>query len=369
MSTARPTHGLAVMKGGSSALVRHEVESRARVLESPAALVPPVRLDRPIRLGVINNPQSRYNMRPDRLASMCDRLERSGVPHREADTLEGIVAATQDLLRAGAELLVINGGDGTVHGVLTGLFRASWHRPAPLLAVLPGGTTNTTARNVGYAAMPGAALGELVAEAERGSLSGRIDRQPVMRVELGTDSEPLFAMFFGAGAVYHGIRFAKERVESRGLRGNLGAAIALAVFLGKIATGKGGTLFPPLQAGVLVDGEVQATERLLGILVSTMERQFLGLRPYWGEGPGPIRYSSLAYALRHLFRAAVPVMRGKPNRFVRPEFGYRSSNARRLELRLDSGFTLDGELFGPEEGARVVVDAEQSAFFLRREPG
>ena len=330
---------------------------------------PPMDLGRPIRIAVINNPGSGNNRRRNRLASILGALKQSGIPHAEADTLEGFVTVTQELLDDGVELVVINGGDGTVQGVLTGLFRATPRRHAPLVAVLPGGTTNTTARNVGYAARAEHALHELIAEAERGHLSGKVEERPVMCIERGRGSAPLYAMFFGAGAVYHGIRFCKDQVESRGMRGQLGAGVALAVFLSRIATGQGGTLFPPLRASVVVDGERHEAESLLGMIASTMERQFLGLRPYWGQEPRPIHYSSLGYSPRHLSRAAIPVMFGRPNRFGRPEFGYKSRNASHLELHLDSGFTLDGELFSPNAGTPLHLSAERKAFFLRREPG
>jgi hypothetical protein len=333
----------------------------------PRVLPPFIEPGRPVRIGVISNPQSGNNRRRGHLAAIRGILDRSGTEHAEAESPERISALARELTAAGAGLIVVNGGDGTVQAVLTGLFRSPGARRLPLFAVLRGGTTNTTARNVGYDAPAETALGEILREAAAGRLRGRVERHPVLRVQVGSRPEPLFAMFFGAGAVYHGIRFAKDHVEAHGLRGQLGAGVALAVFLGKIATGQGGALFPPLEARVAVDGVWQKPESLLGILVSTMERQFLGLRPYWGTEPGTLRYSSLSYRPRHVLRAAVPVMRGRPNRFVRPELGYRSHNAFRLEMHLDSGFTLDGELF-TEAGSRLVLSAEHSAFFLRRAP-
>jgi hypothetical protein len=100
-----------------------------------------------------------------------------------------------------------------------------------------------------------------------------------------------------------------------------------------------------------------------------MDRQFLGLRPYWGQEPAPIHYSALSYSARSLSRAAISVMRGKPNRFVRPELGYRSCNASRIELHIDSGFTLDGELYAPEGDTSLRITAGDTALFLRRAPG
>jgi diacylglycerol kinase family enzyme len=118
----------------------------------------PAKLDRPLRIAVINNPASGNNRRRGRFTSMLETLKRSGVAHAEADTLEGMIGATQRLLDEGAELLVVNGGDGTVQAVLTGIFRAPRTTRVPAVAVLPGGTTNTTSHNVGYGGRAGSSL-------------------------------------------------------------------------------------------------------------------------------------------------------------------------------------------------------------------
>jgi hypothetical protein len=145
--------------------------------------------------------------------------------------------------------------------------------------------------------------------------------------------------------------------------------VALAVFLSRVATAGGGKLFPPLRSRAIVDGEEGETEELFGILTSTMDRQFLGLRPYWGQEAAPIHYSAFAYRARNPMRAAWSVMRGKPNQFVRPELGYRSCNAFRIELRIDSGFTLDGELFPADETTPIRISADDSIPFVRRAAG
>jgi hypothetical protein len=176
-------------------------------------------------------------------------------------------------------------------------------------------------------------------------------------------------MFFGAGAVYHGIRFAKQSVESRGVRGQLGAGISLAVVLGKLVRGRAHEYFPPLQSRVWIDGKLLETDRFLGLFCSTMDKQFLGLNPYWGRGPGPLRFTALGHAPQRAWRAAIPVMRGRPNRHVRPEYGYQSLNSYEVELSIDSGFTLDGELFENDPSTRIRLSAPRNAFYLRSVPG
>jgi diacylglycerol kinase (ATP) len=350
---------------GLMGVLAHRWTSEPNELDRPL-VGPGVDLGRPIRLGVIHNPKSGGNRRRGRLHEVREQIAGARLAHREGDSLESLVEGTWGLLRDGVEVIAVNGGDGTVQAVLTGLLRADVEGPLPLIAVLPGGTTNTTARNVGYGVATTAALGELAYRALGGRLEGTAQKSAVVRVDRGNDPDPLFAMFFGAGGVYHGIRLAKEQVESRGMRGQLGAGLALAVFLTKIATGEGGTLFPPLCARMSVDGGPTREERLLGLLVSTMERQFLGLKPYWGTEPKPLMVTSLGYSPRHVLRSAVSVMRGRPNRYATPENGYASCNADRLELELDSGFTLDGELFAAGPGGRISVGGDRSVFFLRR---
>ena len=114
-----------------------------------------------------------------------------------------------------------------------------------------------------------------------------------------------------------------------------------------------------------IDGTRLETDRFLGLFCSTMDKQFLGLSPYWGQGPGPLRFTTLGHAPQRAWRAAIPVMRGRPNRHVRPEYGYRSHNCYQIELSIDSGFTLDGELFEADPDTRIVLSAPRNAFYLR----
>jgi hypothetical protein len=351
--------------------LRYSVGDRLDVVddlsEPELRLALPADLGRPIRTGVINNPLSFRNKRRNSLHAVRDVLRaHPRIPRHEVDRPEDISAATRALLDAGTELIIVNGGDGTVQAVLTGLFGRGPLDTIPLLAVLPSGTTNMVAADIDAMMRPIPALQHLLAAAADGRLHGTAVQRPVMRAEIAPDAPPIFSMFFGTGAIYHGIRFCRHYVATLGLRGEVGPGVALAVFLGKIALGHGGKMFPPLQLSGRLDGAPLSAGAYLGMLVSTVSRQFLGLRPFWGREPAPLKYTAMSYSPQHIWRAAPAVMRGKPNRYVRPEYGYTSHNAHELELHLDCGFTLDGELFTPPAGAPVILRSGYSAHFLRQ---
>ena len=321
---------------------------------------------RPLRVGLISNPTSGRNHRHGLLGAIDDALAaRPGVAHEKARSYAALAAAARALANDDAEVIVVNGGDGTVQAVLSALLTMPL-ASLPVLAVLPGGTTNTTARNVGYGRRPLAALQRLLAASATGVLAGRVETHAVVRADF--DGGPQHAMMFGAGGVYSGIMFAREQLESRGMRGQVGAAFALATFLARALAGEGGTLFPPLAVDVAVDGASLPTTDYFGMLISTIDRQFLGVSPYWGDGPGRLRFSAMRYRPDHLGRAVLPALRGRPSRWLQPEFGYRSVNADQVDLRFRGGFTLDGELFAPAAAERrITLTARQSAYFLRAE--
>jgi hypothetical protein len=173
-------------------------------------------------------------------------------------------------------------------------------------------------------------------------------------------------MFFAAGVVFHGIQFYKQSVESRGLRGELGACITLAAIITKVASGRGRKLFPPVNVIGHADGKPLAEEPYLGVIMSTMSGQFSGIKPYWGKEAAPIRCTTLRHGAKRVLTSVPTLFLGKPTRTATPGNGYRSFNAFEVGLDMDAGFTLDGELFAPPGRVRLTLDGHRMGFFLRR---
>jgi hypothetical protein len=93
----------------------------------------------------------------------------------------------------------------------------------------------------------------------------------------------------------------------------------------------------------------------LVVLISTLERLFLGLYPYWGSEAGPLHYTAVRVRPRYLLRALPSILRGRSGAHGTPENGFYSHNAYEIKLNFTSGFTLDGQLYTPENQQEPTV--------------
>src|SRR5690348_185736 len=112
------------------------------------------------RVGFLFNPLSgRIRKRKDALRQMLDDIP--GATCREVTNAAQINASIDAFLREDTDLLVIVGGDGTVQGTLCHLFATQPVGDWPALAIVPGGTTNMTALDLGHSSSPELILRQL----------------------------------------------------------------------------------------------------------------------------------------------------------------------------------------------------------------
>jgi hypothetical protein len=104
----------------------------------------------------------------------------------------------------------------------------------------------------------------------------------------------------------------------------------------------------------------------LVVLISTLERLFLGLYPFWGSENGPLHFTAVRAHPRHLLRALPSLVRGQKGQHGTPENGYLSHNLHEISLSPGSGFTLDGQLYMPETRHEpIVIQSGGTASFLQ----
>ncbi|MFQ5488491.1 MAG: diacylglycerol kinase family protein [Gammaproteobacteria bacterium] len=273
-----------------------------------------------------------------------------------ANTPAEVHAALQRLALQEPEVLVINGGDGTVAATFTALFNERPFRRLPLLALLAGGTTNMTAADTGMKGSASRALERLLQWARAVDPTVTAVQRPVLRVQAGDDEAPLYGMFFGTGAIIKGIEYCHQKILRRGLRDGYGPGLCMLRILFALMRGDHRYVAPVALkvASSPVLEESGAERKYFILLASTLERLFLGMRPYWGEQNGGLYYSAIGASPRRPLRAIPPLFWGKPGRHATPENGYWSRKIDELVLELEGTFTIDGELY-PASLARGLV--------------
>ena len=314
------------------------------------------------RAVLISNPASGHNRRSferrrQRLAQYPQLEQHVTRSAADAGTLIRQLVATQP------QVLAVNGGDGTL-ACLLGLLLQHW--PAgqyPALIVLPGGTANMSAGDVGAAASPRRAWRRFFRWLERGCpLDGPVSERHIMQVGVPADGRQHYGMFLGTGAIMQATQYAHSQVHARGLGGDISLGLTLARTLWGLARRDPRFYQPiPVRLQLTADSSGDALERteapMLILAASTLERLFLGIRPFWGKGDGTIGLTTIHAGAAHFPRAFASILRGRPNRHAHPGNGYESFRTDRLELDFDGMLNLDGELLqtDPSRGPLTVI--------------
>ena len=316
-----------------------------------------------MRIGLLNNLRAGSNK--DQVWRLLRLLrDYPEVLHVETDCQGAVPEALSDLSRQEVDLLVINGGDGTLAYALTEILE---HRVfddrVPHIAVLRGGRTNMAALDLGCGRNPVRSLEGLIHAARRGQIHARTLRRDVLRAEY--DGEVRCGMFFGGGVIHRGVDVVHGHFPQGRARGVFGSTVVVGGLLTKLLVSRGDGILAPDKAQIMIDGQLVAPGEFTVFMASTLPRLFSRLRPFWGTGPGGVRFTALAADTEKLATSLPGVLAGRPGKHVTEENGYLSRNCKKVELRFDCGFTIDGEQTAPRGGRAVSITAENNVRFVR----
>jgi diacylglycerol kinase (ATP) len=317
---------------------------------------------REITIGMITNPHSGGNRKG--IGEVRRFLAQNpGIHHAEVVTPADVKGALADFSGRNVDLLVVNGGDGTVQSVLTALYGRALSPRSPLLALLRAGTASMLARDVGVRGKPSAALAKIRAwSMDTGRNRTLIHERPVLRVSQEAAAEPICGMFFGAGAIPLAIDICHGSMNPNGVRGELMPGLILTRHLLAALTGND-KLLPATDMGISLDENPGRRKGYMFAMVSTLDRLFLGLHPFWGREAAPLHFTALKTKPSYLLRNLPFLLYGRRTATATPEHGFFSHNVREITLDFRGRFTLDGELF--EARGPLTIEAAGPARFLR----
>ena len=311
--------------------------------------------------GVLYNPRSHRN----RDASIVEpdypviRVEQ---PLRRRE-LKG---AMQRFVDSGVELLVINGGDGTVRDALTGgamVFGDKW----PDIAVLPRGKTNALTVDLG---MPKQwSLEEAIIAHRDGR---RVQRCPMVLEPMDDKELTRLGFILGAGVFLAAIDSGQD-AHKFGAFDSLAVGVTAVWGVMQALFGNDDNAWrrgakARINLGDPGGGPMQALPRSKWgdpasramIFLSSLNTFPAGLRPF-GDCPGPLRLAVIDHLRRRVVAQMPWILRGHHSEKLEAQGMHRRA-AERIELDLGDKFILDGEVFAP--GRYCVTPGPQLNFVV-----
>ncbi|MEO1731326.1 MAG: acylglycerol kinase family protein [Pseudomonadota bacterium] len=295
----------------------------------------------PPRVGVIYNPRSHRNQGADFDCGVCPQVHIATPGNRDA-LPEALAGFAED----GIDLLVINGGDGTVRDVLTcgqGIFGDDW----PAIAVLPKGKTNALTVDLGVPI--DWSLQDAIEAFDKGK---RLMRRPINVCDLAKgSSSSVLGFILGAGAFTR----ATKAGQSAHKLGAFNSAVVAVTTIWSLLQAMFASRNNPWRRGARMtiglgkqrsamahSGSGEPDYRQL-LFASTLERLPAGLKPF-----GRLRSGLRMVALDQISRRTaviVPfVAMGRTPSGLRDK-GIHQLSLSEFTLAIDEPFIFDGEAF------------------------
>ncbi|MEL7446706.1 MAG: diacylglycerol kinase family protein [Pseudomonadota bacterium] len=291
-------------------------------------------------VGVIYNPRSHRNKGKDFDCGVCPDVfiaqpgDRSQLPK-----------ALERLAAKGIDLLVINGGDGTVRDVLTcgqAVFGDDW----PPVAVLPKGKTNALTVDLGVPL--DWTLQDAIDALDEG---GSVRRRPMEIEALSVQSSEVYGFILGAGSFTHATQ-AGQSAHKLGAFNSMVVGVTItwaiiqSIFGSRMNKWRRGTRMDIRldQSGARLEHSGKGDpERRQLLFASTLERLPAGLKPF-----GTLRKGLKLVAMDQVSRLTTTLMpaiaRGWTPKGLRKS-GYHQVAVSSFTLEIDGQFILDGEAF------------------------
>lgn len=312
-------------------------------------------------VGLISNPGSGHNR--DQFEHIRARVGQCGaIHHLVTNSPADIAPALAKLAAADIKVLAINGGDGTASAILGQVLESGLFATPPLIALLPGGTANMNAGDIGISGSLTKATSRFCQWCESGrNTRGKLAQRALLRVVTTDDDTPQYGMFLGAGAIIHGTEYAHKEIHSRGLRDDFSMALStLRTVWGVLRDDPAFNRHVALNLGL--DDSSPAQHDTLILAMSTLHRLAFGMRPFWGREQGAIRVTIIEQHSTRFVRTFFSILRGRPNRNAISTSGYYSYNAATVRLELNGKLNLDGEIL--EATGLVKISASKPLEFL-----
>jgi diacylglycerol kinase (ATP) len=295
-----------------------------------------------MRVGVVRNPMSHANI---------GRADGDSTPDAvllvEPSTPEALEQDLQAFAQCGVNLLVIDGGDGTIRDVLS-LAAPIFGDAMPLIALIPSGKTNVLAIDLGVPRDWTLAQAMAAARSEQAVIKHRAPLE--VRWDDGRPS--LRGFVFGLGAFVRATSLAQS-VHKLGAFHSISVGMSvLGALVGTVMGGKRDQWRAGVPLCLAIDDEDKRTADRFLVLATTLKRLPFGVEPFGPPREG-LKFLDVDAPPRRLPGAFSGLLAGKESAWARP--GYRRGDAEQLRITTDQQLVVDGDVYDGAGGLTVAL--------------
>ncbi len=306
-----------------------------------------------MRVGVVNNLNAKKNSRKKINAELLGTVADGCGYIFDTASIGEIDEVVEYFYRKEIQYLVVNGGDGTVQRVLTAWINKFGENSLPRVLMLAGGATNTIMNGIGQKVRhPVKTFADFVTRLKSDDFV--TTRLNLLKVEY--DDKKIYGASFANGILYK----LEKKYFDDGKPGVLGVFFeVLQIILGIVFRVKKYIDFiRPAHCPFYADGE-KLVDIVMASGSSILKKPFPVVDPFKNlSGDIYFLISNLNFGetLINLFRIAF----GKSNKIDGgKERTYSRGTAAEIYMECNQGFTVDGELFQPENpGIRISKGPE-----------
>ena len=318
-----------------------------------------------MKTALITNPKARRN-RNGKDSTLTSEAENLGISVYKILDFNKLPDLATDMMATEPELVIISGGDGTVHAVISILAETIAEDRLPFIATLPHGTTNVTSLQVSLRKPDPRQLRALNQLVANGLTAENICKRRSICVANLSHQPPLHGFINAAGAVASATSRCQTDLNQKGWTGNVAVAMSLVKDLTKKLFSKDpevGGLLAAIPMELKTDKKQHFEGDTLTVLISTLDRLVLGADPFWNTGNGALRITRVAKNPPEFFRNLYRILFGNKSKL--PESHFQSFSADTLTLKVDGEILIDGEFYQASSQTPLKISSGPEFAFIR----
>lgn len=278
------------------------------------------------------------------------------------DSFDKLAPAVATILSAGQDHVFIEGGDGTIHGVLS-MFMAQQADVSklPYFTLLPGGMTNLVAAHVGLKRPSAKKIVALV----NNTKDQQTTELPMLGVKADDTDITHYGFLLSTGALPAATRYCVDNVHTKGI----GGSAAVRNTLLKVLFGRGverEIILKPTPLSLDIGTEKIDGEHIITV-ATTLPSLMIGLKPFWGTEDGSLMIThankDANHVIRNMARMLLPGQSASAAVKLKRD-GFQSWNVDKAVMQLSGEVVLDGE-FLPQTNAPIFLFATKPLRFIK----